>query len=46
MNLAVGDFVSVIIDFLIVAFVIFLIAKYAKKMGLSEPHLFLIKKET
>jgi len=35
MNFAVGDFVGVIIDFLIVAFVIFVIAKYAKKMGLK-----------
>jgi len=35
MNFAVGDFVGVIIDFLIVAFVIFLIAKYARKMGLK-----------
>jgi len=35
MNFAVGDFVGVIIDFRIVTFVIFLIAKYAKKMGLK-----------
>ena len=34
-NLAVGDFVGVIIDFLIVAAVIFVIAKYAGKMGLN-----------
>ena len=33
MNFAVGDFVGVIIDFLIVASVIFVIAKYAGKMG-------------
>ncbi len=33
MNFAVGDFVGVIIDFLIVAAVIFVIAKYAGKMG-------------
>ena len=35
MNFAVGDFVGVIINFLIVACVIFLIAKYAKKLGLK-----------
>jgi large conductance mechanosensitive channel len=35
MNFAIGDFVSVIIDFMIVAVVIFLIAKYAKKLGLK-----------
>ena len=35
MNFGVGDFVSVVIDFLIVAFVIFLIARYARKMGLK-----------
>jgi large conductance mechanosensitive channel len=35
MNFAVGDFVGVIIDFLIVASVIFFIAKYAEKMGLK-----------
>ena len=34
-NLAVGDFVGVIIDFLIVAAVIFVVAKYAGKMGLK-----------
>jgi large conductance mechanosensitive channel len=35
MNFAVGDFVGVIVDFLIVAVVIFVIAKYAGKMGLK-----------
>ena len=35
MNFAVGDFVGVIIDFSIVAAVIFVIAKYAGKMGLK-----------
>ena len=35
MNFAVGDFIGVIIDFLIVAAVIFIIAKYAGKMGLK-----------
>jgi large conductance mechanosensitive channel len=35
MNFAVGDFVGVIIDFLIVAAVIFAIVKYAGKMGLK-----------
>ena len=35
MNFAVGDFVGVIVDFLIIAGVIFLIAKYAGKMGLK-----------
>ena len=34
-NFAVGDFVGVIIDFLIVAAVIFVVAKYAGKMGLK-----------
>ena len=31
MNFAIGDFVSVIIDFLIVAIVVFFIAKYGEK---------------
>ena len=35
MNFAVGDFIGVIINFLIVACVVFLIAKYAKKIGLK-----------
>ena len=35
MNFAVGDFVGVIIDFLVVTAVIFVIAKYAGKMGLK-----------
>jgi len=35
MNFAVGDFVGVIVDFLIVAAVIFMIAKYAGKIGLK-----------
>jgi len=35
MNFGVGDFVGVIINFLIVACVIFFIAKYAKKIGLK-----------
>ncbi len=34
-NFALGDFVGVVIDFLIVALVVFLIAKYARKMGLK-----------
>jgi len=34
MNFAVGDFVGVVIDFLIIAFVIFLVARYARKIGL------------
>jgi large conductance mechanosensitive channel len=34
-NFAIGDFVGVIIDFVIVAFVVFLIAKYARKIGLK-----------
>ena len=33
MNFAVGDFVGVIIDFLVIAAVIFVIAKYAGKMA-------------
>ncbi|MGQ9781162.1 MAG: MscL family protein [Nitrososphaeria archaeon] len=32
-NFSIGDFVGVLIDFLIVAVVIFFIAKYARKMG-------------
>jgi len=35
MNFAVGDFAGVIIDFLIVAAVIFLIARHAEKIGLK-----------
>ncbi len=35
MNFAVGDFVGVVIDFLIVAGVVFLIARYGNKMGLK-----------
>ncbi len=35
MNFAIGDFVGVMIDFLIVASVIFLIAKYGRKPGLK-----------
>jgi len=35
MNFAVGDFVGVMVDFLIVAAVIFVIAKYAGKVGLK-----------
>ena len=35
MNFAVGDFVGVIVDFAIVACVVFLLAKYAKKIGLK-----------
>ena len=35
MNFAIGDFVGVIVDFLIVACVVFLIAKYSKKVGLK-----------
>ena len=34
-SLGVGDFVGVIIDFLIVLMVVFLIANYAKKIGLK-----------
>jgi len=34
-SFAVGDFVGVIIDFLIVSGVVFLIARYAKKIGLK-----------
>lgn len=35
MNFGIGDFVGVIIDFIIIAFVIFLIAKAGKKMGVK-----------
>jgi large conductance mechanosensitive channel len=34
-SFAIGDFVSVIIDFLIVLIVVFLIVKYAKRIGLK-----------
>lgn len=33
MNFAVGDFVGVLLDFLIVAVVIFLIARYGRRLG-------------
>ena len=35
MNFAIGDFVGVMIDFLIVASVIFFIAKYGRKVGVK-----------
>jgi len=35
MNFAVGDFVGVIIDFAIVAAVVFLIAKYGRRIGMK-----------
>ena len=35
MNFGVGDFVGAVIDFLIIALVIFLIVKYAKKAGIK-----------
>lgn len=35
MNFALGDFVGVIIDFLIVSVVVFVIAKYARRLGLK-----------
>lgn len=35
MNFAIGDFISVIIDFAIIAFVIFIIAKFGRKAGLK-----------
>jgi large-conductance mechanosensitive channel len=35
MTFGMGDFVGVIIDFLIVSGVIFFIAKYAKKVGIK-----------
>jgi len=35
MNFAIGDFVSVLVDFTIVTIVIFFIAKYVKKIGLK-----------
>lgn len=35
MNFSVGDFVGVVIDFIIVALVVFLIAKYTRKLGLK-----------
>jgi large conductance mechanosensitive channel len=36
MNFSVGDFIGAVIDFIIIAFVIFLIAKYAKKAGINK----------
>ncbi len=35
MNFAMGDFVGVTVDFLIVSIVIFFIAKYARRIGLK-----------
>lgn len=35
MNFAIGDFLGVVVDFLIVAFVVFFIVKYARKVGLK-----------
>ena len=35
MNFAIGDFVGVLIDFTIIACVIFLVARYGQKMGLK-----------
>jgi large conductance mechanosensitive channel len=35
MNFAVGDFVGVIIDFIIIAFVVFMIAKFGRRAGLK-----------
>ena len=35
MNFALGDFVGVIVDFLIVSVVVFVIVKYARKAGLK-----------
>ncbi len=34
-NLALGDFIGVLVDFLIVSIVIFFIAKYARRVGLK-----------
>ncbi len=34
-SFAIGDFVSVVLDFLIVAVVVFLLVKYAKKVGIK-----------
>ena len=34
-NFAIGDFVGVILDFIIVAIVVFLIVKYGRKIGLK-----------
>jgi large conductance mechanosensitive channel len=35
MSFATGDFLGVIIDFLIVSLIVFLVARYAKKVGLK-----------
>jgi large conductance mechanosensitive channel len=35
MNFAIGDFVGVVVDFVIVVVVVFLIAKYGRRMGLK-----------
>ena len=35
MNFGVGDFIGVVIDFLIISMVIFLIAKFSRKAGLK-----------
>ncbi len=35
MNFGIGDFIGVVIDFLIIAFVIFIVAKFGRKAGLK-----------
>lgn len=35
MNFGIGDFVGVVVDFIIVAGVVFLLAKYGRKLGLK-----------
>ncbi len=35
MSFGIGDFVSVVVDFVIIAFVIFIIAKFGRKAGLK-----------
>ena len=35
MSFGIGDFIGVVIDFLIIAFVIFIIAKFGRKAGLK-----------
>jgi large conductance mechanosensitive channel len=35
MNFGIGDFIGTVIDFLIIALVIFIIAKYAKRAGIK-----------
>jgi len=34
-SFAIGDFIGVVVDFIIVAFVVFIMVKYAKRAGIK-----------